>query len=323
MNETVLIAVVFACVSVIMGALAFFIYAFINSERKKINKRFETLNQHYGNTLTQDQTLSLLKKENDWGKYPIFSEVPPFLNLPVLFEQAGMKISISKWFIILILQTIAAAGLTWWFTQNILYTLCAALGTIVLLYFNILRKRKKRLARFESSLAQALEVISRSLRAGHPLSMGIYMVYSELPDPIGEEFGRVFHQQQMGIPVDDCMKEMAQRVPLLDLRFFILSIMIHSQTGGDLAEIIDNLAGVIRERFKVLGQVKALTAEGRLSGWVLSLLPVVVFFIILLLNPNYVLMLLQDPRGIKMLYFAVGMQMVGIFFIRKIVNIKV
>jgi tight adherence protein B len=149
------------------------------------------------------------------------------------------------------------------------------------------------------------------------------MVATEMPEPVNEEFGRLFREEQMGLPIEDSLKQMAKRVPVLDLNFFVVALLIHRQIGGDLAEILDNLSKVIRDRFKVLGQVKALTAEGRLSGWVLSLLPVLVFGMILVINPTYGLLLFQTEMGQKMLYGAVVMQIIGMLLIRRIVNIKV
>ncbi len=322
MNEMLLISVVFVTTTVCIVAVALLVQGVLNSESVKVKKRFESIHPHFS-SISQDQQLALLKKENDWGKYDLFSEFPPLLNLPLLFAQAGMTISMGKWFIINFSVATAVGCGGWLWSHQIIYAVGTATITFLGFYLFVVWKRSQRIKKFEAHLAQALEVIGRSLRAGHPFSMGIYMVYTELPDPIGTEFGQVFHQQQMGIPVDEALKSMTQRVPLMDLRFFVLSIMIHSQTGGDLAEILDNLAKVIRERFKVLGQVKALTAEGRLSGWVLCALPVFVFFVLLTLNRDYVMLLLTEERGQNMMWFAGIMQIIGMLVIRKIVNIKV
>ncbi|HOJ58753.1 MAG TPA: type II secretion system F family protein, partial [bacterium] len=137
------------------------------------------------------------------------------------------------------------------------------------------------------------------------------------------EFAQVFYETQMGLPLDDSLRRLALRVPLIDVRFFVLSLLIHQQTGGDLAEVLDNLSRVVRDRFKVMGQVKALTAEGRLSGIVLSALPVIVFGLILSMNPSYVRVLIDTGLGRKMLYIAGFLQCVGMAMIYKIVRIKV
>lgn len=272
---------------------------------------------------SRNEILNLLKEKRDGKTDVLFTNAPPFLNLPKLFEQAGIEDDVGSWMLITGLLALFSGGALWFLFQNILYAAIAAAVMILLRYFLILMKRNSRLKKFESLFAQTLEIVGRSLRAGHPFSMGMYMASTEMPDPVGTEFGRVFQETQMGLPLEDSLMRMAQRVPILDVRFFILTVLIHQQTGGDLAEVLDNLSNVIRERFKIHGQVKALTAEGRLSGWVLSALPVFVFFIILVMNREYIMLLLTTELGKKMLYTAIVMQIIGMLLIKKIVNIKV
>jgi len=187
----------------------------------------------------------------------------------------------------------------------------------------ILWCRSRRIKKFEAQLPEALSMLARALRAGYSLPAALQMVGTEMPPPIGMEFLRVYETQNLGIPLEEALEELGQRVPLVDVRFLVTAISIQRQTGGDLAEILDKLAYVIRERFKLYGQVKALTAEGRLSGWVLNALPVIVFIALLILNPSYVLLLFTDPLGKKMIAVAGFMQVLGALAIRKIVNIKV
>ncbi len=187
----------------------------------------------------------------------------------------------------------------------------------------ILWCRSRRMKQFEAQLPEALGMLARGLRAGYSLPAALQMVGTEMPPPIGPEFLRVYETQNLGIPMEEALEELAERIPLVDVRFLVTAISIQRQTGGDLAEILDKLAYVIRERFKLYGQVKALTAEGRLSGWVLNALPVIVFIALLSLNPDYVLLLFTDPLGKKMIAVAGAMQVIGALAIRKIVNIKV
>jgi tight adherence protein B len=151
----------------------------------------------------------------------------------------------------------------------------------------------------------------------------MHVVAEEMPSPICDEFGRVYEEQNLGIPIEDSMRNICERVPNLDLRFFVTSVAIQRQTGGDLAEILDKIGYVIRERFRILGQVKALTGEGRLSGVVLIALPFVLLAVMLWIQPAYVATLWTDPRGIKMSAFALGSQILGAIVIKKIVDIKV
>jgi tight adherence protein B len=184
-------------------------------------------------------------------------------------------------------------------------------------------KRKQRLAAFGKQLPEALELISRALRAGHSLASGFKLVADEMPTPISTEFERCYEAQNLGVSLEGAIEEMTNRVPNLDLRFFATAIILQRQTGGDLAEILDKIGHLVRERFVIWGQIQSLTGEGRLSGIVLLALPPALFVTMWYLNPNYSMMLFNDPMGHQMLIGAVIMQIVGALVIRKIVNIKV
>ena len=167
-------------------------------------------------------------------------------------------------------------------------------------------RRKRRLKAFAMQLPDALELIARALRAGHSLAAGFNLVAEEMTAPIGKEFGRVFEEQNLGIPMDEALDNMTERIPNLDLRFFATAVILQRQTGGDLAEILDKIGDLVRERFKIWGQVQALTGEGRLSGVVLLALPPVLFLAVYRLNPDYVMSLFTDPMGKKMLVGGAG-----------------
>jgi tight adherence protein B len=184
-------------------------------------------------------------------------------------------------------------------------------------------RRKRRMGKLTQQLPDVFEMLSQALRAGHSLASAIQLVHEQMPDPISTEFGRVYHEQNLGIKIEDALLAMADRVDSLDVRFFVTAVLIQRQTGGDLAEVLDKIGGVIRQRIELFGLVKGLTAEGRLSGWVLFALPFVVFGAILYLNPDYGGMLIKDPTGKIMLVVALGMQLMGLAMIRWIVNIKV
>jgi tight adherence protein B len=316
-------AIVFLCTTTFVFGLCYSIRGILSSETGTIKKRVDSLGSQYQSPEYSKQALAFLSEHKDARNYAIFSEFPPLLNIPLLFQQAGITSDVVRWLILTVASATGAAFLVWLLSKSLLYTLLAWPIFLSIPYLHVLRKRKRRIAAFEAHLPQCLELISRSLRAGHPFSVGLQMVSTEMPAPVGTEFGRVFNENQMGLPLEDSLRDLATRVALLDLRFFVLSVLIQHQTGGDLAEVLDNLSTVIRERLRVLGQVRALTAEGRLSGWVLCLLPVFVFFAIQLANPGYLTPLLETPVGRKMLYVALGMQFIGVLLIRKIVNIKV
>jgi tight adherence protein B len=184
-------------------------------------------------------------------------------------------------------------------------------------------KRGRRMAAFGRQLPEALELISRALRAGHSLASGISLVAEEMNDPIRYEFERVYEAQNLGRPLEESLEELTDRVPNLDLRFFVTAVILQRQTGGDLAEILDKIGHLVRERFKIFGQIQALTGEGRLSGVVLLALPPVLFVVMYRLNPEYAMVLFTDPMGQKMLAVAVIMQFLGALVIKKIIDIKV
>jgi tight adherence protein B len=187
----------------------------------------------------------------------------------------------------------------------------------------LLMRRKRRLRKFAAQLPQALELISRALRAGHSLASGLSLVAQEMSEPIGSEFGRTFEEQNLGIPMEQSLDNMTKRIPNLDLKFFSTAVVLQRQTGGDLAEILDKIGSLVRERFQIFGQVQALTGEGRLSGIVLLALPPALFAVVYRMNPDYLMLLFTDPMGKKMLVGGVVMQLFGALVIRKIVNIRV
>ena len=198
-----------------------------------------------------------------------------------------------------------------------------ALMTGIMPLFWLKWRRKKRFAKFGAQLPDALSLIARALRSGHSLNAGLSMVVEEMAAPIGLEFQIAYEEQNLGIPIEQALKNMMKRMPNLDLKFFVTAVSIQRQTGGDLAEIIDKICEVVRERVKILGMVQALTGEGRMSGAVLMALPIVIFIAVYYLNQEYVMVLFTTPLGKKMVAFGVVMQIVGAICIKKIIDIKV
>lgn len=252
-----------------------------------------------------------------------FSKLSFTTKLQRVLEQANVPWSAPQ--VMVRLTSVAAVSLAGLllFGIPVLPALGIGMGLFVLPILYLFRRRKKRLNKLIDQLPDVFELLSQALRAGHSLASGMQLVSKELPDPAGTEFGRVFHEQNLGLKVEDALRNMAERVDLLDVRFFVTAVLIQRQTGGDLAEVLDKIGGVIRERIKLFGTVQALTAEGRLSGYVLLALPVVVFIVMLQINRDYGMLLLTHPTGKMMLTGAVVMQLMGWAMIKKIVNIKV
>jgi tight adherence protein B len=196
-----------------------------------------------------------------------------------------------------------------------------AAGATPFLYLSI--KKTQRVRKFERQLPDALDLMARSLKAGHAFSGGLQMVAEEFDDPVGTEFMRVMNEINYGAPVDQALKSMAQRVDVPDLKFFTVSVIIQRESGGNLAEILESIARLIRERFKLLGKIKALSAEGKLSGIILVALPFLVVLALSILNPKYLPVLVEDPAGRVMVITALCMMAFGIFLIRKLIQIRV
>jgi len=251
------------------------------------------------------------------------AHVAKFIDLRKMLDQAGMPTSPQK--IILISIGLGVGSGFLWLLAGVLSFMALPIGigfaSLPLMYVRF--KRKKRLKKFGAQLPEALDLISRALRAGHSLPSGFHLAAEQISAPLGPEFGRCFDEQNLGLPLEEALGELTERVPNVDLRFFATAVIIQRQTGGDLAEILDKISKLIRERFQIWGQIQALTGEGRLSGIVLMALPPVLFLVMLRINYEYVMKLFNDPLGQKMLAFAVVLQLIGGYAIRKIVDIKV
>jgi tight adherence protein B len=249
--------------------------------------------------------------------------MPHLPNLHKLFEQADFKMTPHQfWMLTSILFATGAAlpivvMMPWWLS-GIVGPLLACLP---ITYVWILRKW--RLAKFGGQLHEALELVARALRAGHSLAAAMHTVAEECPEPISKEFGRVYEEQNLGLSIEQAMRNLADRVPNLDLKFFVTAVIIQRTTGGDLAEILDKIGYLIRERFKIQGMVKALTGEGRISGIILIALPFGLLVAMMKLNYEYVQLLWTHRLGRMMSAAALVMMIVGALVIRKIVNIKI
>jgi len=240
--------------------------------------------------------------------------------------QAGMTWSSTRLLTAMALMTIPglALGFLWPLLINGPVTavaLASVLGASPYLF--VRHKRKVRMDRMEEQLPEALDFLARSMRAGHAFTITLEMVGEEIVDPLGQEFRTLFNEQNLGAPLDIAMRNFANRVPLLDIRFFTSSVLLQKQTGGNLSEILSRLAYVIRERFRLKGQVKAASAHGRLTASILTLMPVATMVGLLLVAPGYLQGMAADSDGKWMIGGAIVAQVLGNFFIKKIINIRV
>ncbi len=249
--------------------------------------------------------------------------LPQLTGLRLLLQQAKLDLSVETFLVMSVATafgTVAAAILLG--APPVLAALLGAPGA-ALPYFWVSRRRTKRLRAFEEQLPEAIDLLTRAIRAGHPISSGMRMVAEEAPAAVAEEFRQTFEEQRFGLPFDDALLNLVDRVDSVDVRIFATALLIQREVGGNLAEILDNLAETIRGRFYIRRQLRVYTAQGRLSGWILGLLPVVVALAIHLLNPGYLVVLFTTPPGLFLLALALTLQLVGVLWIRSIINIDI
>lgn len=239
-----------------------------------------------------------------------------------LVTQSGLKITVGTLVMASALAALTGYALVKWLTYYTYIGLAAAPVFGMIPYLVVRHARNKRLELFEEQFPESIALIARALRAGHAFPTGLQMVADEIPAPVGTEFKLVYDRQSFGMSINEALKGMAERVPILDARFFVTAVLTQRETGGNLSEVLDNLANVIRERFKVKRQVRVVTAHGRITGWILAALPPVLALILCFVSPEHMKTMITDPLGIKMLAVGGTMQAVGTLIIRKLVNIR-
>jgi len=278
-------------------------------------------------TKTAVQNASLIQAEESGGllatrflkRYRLQSKFQELL------EQAGMKWSTHRLVNTSLLACVAGWAAAWILLpgalQRYAYVPALLAGTFPLLY--VMRKRKARLRRFEELFPESLEFVARSMRAGHAFSVSLEMIHREFQEPLAGEFRRTFEEHNLGLPLDMALQKLAKRVPSLDVHFFVSAVLLQKRTGGNLAEILDKLAYVIRERFKLRGRIRAISAHGRMTGTALTCIPIAVAVIMFYTNPDYIKFFFLDDVGNIMLVSAIVLQLIGYGIIRQIVKIEV
>jgi tight adherence protein B len=246
----------------------------------------------------------------------------PFSNsLSLLIRQAGKEWKLGT----LLLSCLAAALVAWWlgslFVGNwsLLRPVAVVLAPLGLLYV----LREQRFRRFDDQLPEAVDLMSRGLRAGHSIAAVLEMVGTEIGDPLGAEFRAMHKEQTLGLPMRDAMVNLVHRIPRDDMRFIATAILLQKESGGNLAQILDKTSNLVRERARLRGQLRIYTAQGRITGWILCAAPFAMFTLISLVNKNYTKSLFGEPMGVKMVEGALGLMLLGVLVIRKIIDIKV
>ena len=266
-------------------------------------------------------------REQGFSANPVFNDLirdlPGSRALLRLIRQAGQRWKVGSVF----LFSILAILLGWWLASlivsNLVLEAMFAITLALLPYIYLYIVRSIRFRRFANLLPEAVDLMARGLRAGHAVTAVLEMVGQEIAEPVASEFRALHEQQVLGLTMRDAMLNLVDRVPLDDVRFLTTAILLQRETGGNLAQILDKTAVVMRERSRLRGQLRIYTAQGRITGWILCFMPFVMFGVLSAVNRNYETILFTDPTGLHMLYFGLVMMIVGILIIRKIINVKV
>ncbi|WP_372833694.1 type II secretion system F family protein [Pontibacterium sp.] len=292
------------------------------STRKRLQKRLQEIQQSsdrppISNLLREKYLKRLGRFERALEQLPGMERIARFI------EQAGHTILAYKLVLIALLLCIAAAIAVWVFSKTWPLALVAGLLGLALPFLRVNRDRQKRMDRFDEQLPEAIDIIKRALQAGHPFSESLHIVADGLEAPIGKEFGITFADLNYGNDLRRAMLGLLERVPSITLMAFVTSVLVQKETGGNLAEILDKISKVIRGRFRFQRKIKTLSAEGRLSAWILTLVPFGLFVLIYFTTPGYLPILVESPEGRQLVIAACVAMTLGIFWIRRILKIEV
>jgi tight adherence protein B len=239
-----------------------------------------------------------------------------------LVTRSGLGVTVGAVMMASLFIAVLTTAAMVWLTGSAIFALVLGFASASLPILYVRKAATKRRDKFEEQFPEAIDLIARALRAGHALPTAMQMVGEEMADPVGAEFRTMFEQQNYGLALPDTLRAFGERVQLLDARFFVTAVLTQRETGGNMSEVLDRLANVIRERFKVKRQVRSVSAHGRITGVVLGFLPPVVASLIFIISPEHIRLLIDDPLGVYMVVTAAILQVVGVLIIRKIVNVE-
>lgn len=237
--------------------------------------------------------------------------------------QGGMKLRAGNFLVLCLVSGVVVGFAALYFSKNPAITWAGLILGIFLPYALVSYRRQKRFEKIEELFPEAIDTLARAVRAGHAFTTSLEMIANEISEPLAGEFRQLYEEQKFGMPVRDALMNLTERVPLVDVKFFVTAVMLQRETGGNLAEILDNLSYVIRERFKIQRQVRVHTAQGRMTMALLMGMPPVVVAILLIFSPDFVHPLFYDPIGHALLVASIALQTIGYFVIRKVIKIQV
>ncbi len=311
----------------VVALLAFAVFSLLDQRSAQARLIKERLaNERKAPDLAADEELALLRDEQ-------LSRIPALDNLlrrsarvsdlQKMLLQAGMDMRAGNFLGFSALSGIVVTIVTYILSKRVEIAWIGLLVGFVLPYSYASYKRNKRFEKFEELFPEAIDTLARAVRAGHAFTTALEMITSEISEPIAGEFRQLYEEQKFGMPVRDALLNLTDRMPLVDVKFFVTAVMLQRETGGNLAEILDNLSYVIRERFKIQRQVRVYTAQGRLTMALLMGMPPIIVTVMLVLNPSFIHPLFADPIGHTLLVAGITLQTIGYFVIRKIIRIQV
>ncbi len=291
--------------------------------RRRVAKRLRPVLLNQPTEAHKRDLHDLVRPDARGGVNRLSSLLPGLRHLSALLEQSRLDWSPWTFFFLTVGLAFGLGGAVFLVTKSLFFgTVCAICGAAAP-YFYVIRKQKARFRQFEEEFPEAIDLLTRAIRAGHPLSSAMRMVAEEGPPEVAEEFRRTFEEQRFGLPFDEALLGMVDRTDMVDVRIFAIAVLVQREVGGNLAEILESLATTIRARFYLRRQLRVYTAQGRLTGYALAALPVVLGFIIFLLQPEYIMTLFSNLAGWLLVGTAVFLQFVGALWIKKIINIDI
>ncbi|HEY6216978.1 MAG TPA: type II secretion system F family protein [Pyrinomonadaceae bacterium] len=307
----------------VLGAYLFATHG-TDQKRAKLQKRLSEALLHSAQTEDIEVVLarSELMSEIPWMNRMLINMQATF-HLKRMLDQADLHVTPSR-----LLMFSFMAGMLGFLATSVLTVFIPIMILIGLVcgsipFLHVWYKRKKRFDAFLEQLPDALDLVARALSAGHAFSESLHMVSTEMPEPIATEFRKAYEEQNLGLSVKLALENLTQRMPLLDLKLCVTAVLIQRETGGNLAEILEKVSYTIRERFRILGDLKTLTTSSRMSAWLLCGLPIFVAVAVTVLNPDYMSVLWKDPRGHYLIAIALTMQITGMLIVRKILKIQI
>jgi tight adherence protein B len=319
----VMVAVLFLSFAFLFSGLLWAVYKRANNQQRQAIRRVKDLSKDA--LKSNAESVAFIVREDHLSKIPAFDRVLENLNvskkLRGMLEQAGSSMQVGQ--LILLVFILGAVGtLAGLRTHNAILRVALPIVFGSLPIFDVQFKRAKRLKAFIRAFPDTIDMMTSAIRAGHAFNQAMQLVGDEAPDPVGIEFKRTFEQYNLGLNLREALLNLAGRVESLDLRLFVTAILLQRETGGNLTEVLEKISYTIRERFKLIGQIKTYTAQGRMSAWIVGSLPMGFMAIISGLNPNYLKPLFDDKLGHIFIAVSAFLQILGFFIIRKIVRIK-